>query len=138
MRSDGRGQGNCKIYDTVSASQLHSCNSSPEPFLSGPACPQAVANLPGMLSRMGFNKDPTSPTLFTRYMDSCSGKRSRSLRAQKILGTDRPVMFDVVGVPVNRVTVFWTALYVSEPSRVYSSNIACTVSNAIRLSFGKW
>lgn len=87
---------------------------------------------------MGFNAAPTLSTLFIRRVGSYSGKmRPRSLRAQKILGTGRMVMFDVVGAAVNRFTVFWTASYVPEPSRVCSSSIACTVSNAIRLSFGK-
>jgi hypothetical protein len=94
-----------------------------------------------MLSRMGFKTVPTSSTLFIRCIDSYSDeRRSRSLRAQKILGTDRVVIFDVVEVEVlaNRLTVLWIDLYVSDPSRVYSSSIACTVPKAIRLSFGKW
>lgn len=126
------------MYATVSASQLQPCNSSAEPFSSGLTYPQTLANLAGMLSRMGFNMAPTSSALFARYVDSYSGKRSRSLRAQKILGTDRVVMFDVAEGPVNRLIVFWTALYVSDPSRVFSNSIACNASKAIRLSFGKW
>ena len=127
------------MYSTVSASQLHPRNSSVVPSALEPTYPHALANLSGMLSRMGFNLAPISSALFVRKMDSYSGKKmSRSFRAQKILGIERAVTFDAAWVTANRLTTLSTAPYVSEPSLVCSNSIACTVSNAIRLSFGKW
>ena len=103
---EGKDQGNRKIYFTVSASQLHPCNST-ELSSSEPTYRQAFANLSGMLSRMGINLAPISSALLTGYVVSYSGKkRSRSFRAQKILGIDRATTFGAAWATVNRLTTF--------------------------------